>query len=372
MRNMLRQYRLKDYKFRLILWVVVISVLGIMVIGSAQDAAQKKQIIGLVIGLILMVAASLIDYSWLLNFYWIYYVLGIAMLAAVPLVGKNVNGATRWIDLGFFQFQPSDVMKIILILFFSKLFMMHEEKISTVKVIFLSLLCLVVPLAFIIKQPDLSTTISIAMVFCVLIFIAGLSYKIIGGIIVIAIPLVTVVFSLILQPGQTILRGYQYNRIMAWLHPEDPQYYSIIYQQLNSKIAIGSGQLYGKGLNTNVVSSVKNGNFIAEAQTDFIFAVVGEELGFLGCCIIIILELIIAIECVRIGKKARDSAGMMVCCGLAAQIFFQTFINIGVATGLLPNTGIALPFVSAGVTSLVSFFIGIGIVLNVGLQVKKY
>lgn len=372
MRNMLRQYKLKDYKFRLILWVIAISILGIMVIGSAQDAAQKKQIAGLAIGLVLMVVASLVDYSWLLNFYWIYYILGIGMLAAVPLIGKSANGATRWIDLGVFQFQPSDVMKIVLILFFAKLFMKYEEKISTVKIIFLSLFCLAIPLAFIVKQPDLSTTISMALVFCVMIFIAGLSYKIIGGIIVIAVPLVIVFFSLILQPGQTLLQGYQYNRIMAWLHPEDPQYYSIIYQQLNSEIAIGSGQLYGKGLNNNVVSSVKNGNFIAEAQTDFIFAVVGEELGFLGCCIIIILELIIAIECVRIGKKARDSAGMLICCGLAAQIFFQTFINIGVATGLMPNTGIALPFVSAGVTSLVSFCIGIGIVLNVGLQVKKY
>ena len=369
---MLRQYKLKDYKFRLILWVLAISVLGIMIIGSAQEAAQKKQIIGLAIGLIFMVIASLVDYSWLLNFYWIFYFLGIGMLALVPLIGKSANGATRWIDLGFFQFQPSDVMKIILILFFANLFTKYEEKISSFRIILLSLICLALPLVLIVTQPDLSTTISIAMVFCAMFFIAGLSYKIIGGIIVIAIPLVIILFTLILQPDQTLLQGYQHDRIMAWLRPRDPEYVSIAYQQLNSKIAIGSGQLYGKGLNNNVVSSVKNGNFIAEPQTDFIFAVAGEELGFLGCCIIIILELIIAIECVRIGKKARDATGTLVCCGLAAQIFFQTFINIGVATGLLPNTGIALPFVSAGVTSLVSFFIGIGIVLNVGLQVKKY
>jgi rod shape determining protein RodA len=263
-------------------------------------------------------------------------------------------------------------MKIILIVFFAKLFSKNEEKLNTVKVIGFSLICLAIPLLFIVRQPDLSTTICIALVFCAIIFVAGLNYKIISGIIVIAIPTIILFFSLILQPNQTILRGYQYQRIMGWLHPEDSQYYSIIYQQLNSKIAIGSGQLYGKGLNNNVVSSVKNGNFIAEAQTDFIFAVAGEELGFLGSCIIIILELIIAVECIRIGKRARDQAGMLICCGMAAQIFFQTFINISVATGLMPNTGIALPFVSAGVTSLVSFCIGIGIVLNVGLQVKKY
>ena len=369
---MLRQYKLKDYKFRLILWVAAISVLGIMVIGSAQDSVQKKQIFGLGIGLVLMVTASLIDYSWLMNFYWIYYVLGTGMLVLVLLVGTNVNGATRWIDIGFFRFQPSDVMKIVLIVFFAKLFSKYEEKISTVKIILFSLICLGIPLVLIMEQPDLSTTISIMMVFCAMIFIGGLSYKIIGGIIAVAVPLVILFFSLILQPDQTILKGYQHDRIMAWLRPTDPEYIDTALQQLNSQIAIGSGQLYGKGLNNNVVSSVKNGNFIAEPQTDFIFAVAGEELGFLGCCIIIILELIIAIECVRIGKKARDLAGMLLCCGLAAQIFFQTGINIGVATGLLPNTGIALPFVSYGLTSLVSFCIGIGMVLNVGLQMKKY
>ena len=372
MLSMLRQYKLKDYKFRLIIWVLAISILGIMVIGSAQESVQRKQILGLLIGLVLMVITSLIDYSWLLNFTWIYYILGLGMLALVPLIGKSANGAKRWIDLGFFQFQPSDVMKIILIVFFAKLFTKYEEKISTVKIIFFSLLCLAVPLLFIVRQPDLSTTICIALVFCAMIFVGGLSYKIIGGIIVVAVPLVILFFSLILQPDQTILQGYQHDRIMAWLRPTDPEYVSIAYQQLNSQIAIGSGQLYGKGLNNNVVSSVKNGNFIAEPQTDFIFAVAGEELGFLGCCIIVILELIIAIECVRIGKKAREPAGMLICCGLAAQIFFQTTINIGVTTGLLPNTGIALPFVSAGITSLVSFCIGIGFVLNIGLQVKKY
>ena len=369
---MLKQYKLKDYKFRLIIWVIAISVLGIMVIGSAQQAAQSKQIIGLCIGVVVMVIASLVDYSWILNFYWIFYVIGVIMLALVPLIGFEANGATRWIDLGFFQFQPSDVMKIILIMFYARFFTKNEEKLNSFKIIIVSLICLAIPLYLIEEQPDLSTMISIILVFCAMIFIAGLSYKIIGGIIIVLVPTVIIFISLIFQPGQSILEGYQMNRIMAWLKPNDPEYVSIAYQQLNSKIAIGSGQLYGKGLNNNIVSSVKNGNFIAEPQTDFIFAVAGEELGFLGCCIIIILELIIAIECVRIGRKARDMAGTIICCGVAAQIFFQTSINIGVATGLLPNTGITLPFVSAGITSLVSLCIGIGIVLNIGLQVKKY
>ena len=200
-----------------------------------------------------------------------------------------------------------------------KLFSKYEEKISKIRIILLSLVCLGIPLVFIESQPDLSTTIAIALVFCAMIFIAGLSYKIIGGIIVVAIPAVVIFFSIILQPGQTLLEDYQLDRILAWLKPTE--YATEAYQQQNSIIAIGSGQLYGKGLNNNIVSSVKNGNFIAEPQTDFIFAVAGEELGFLGCCIIIILELVIAVECVRMGKKGRDLSGSLICCGLAAQIF---------------------------------------------------
>ena len=121
-----------------------------------------------------------------------------------------------------------------------------------------------------------------------------------------------------------------------------------------------------------MISSVKNGNFISEPQTDFIFAVAGEELGFLGCCIIVVLELLIAYECIRIGKKARDMSGTIICCGVAALISVQSFMNICVATNLMPNTGITLPFVSYGLTSLISLYIGIGLVLNVGLQVRKY
>lgn len=366
---MLRQYRLRDYRFSLILWVMALAVLGILLIGSAQESTQQRQIWGLALGIVLMVILSLVDYTWLLKFYWIFYLGGNALLLAVLLFGENVNGATRWIRIGI-QFQPSDVMKIVLIVFFAKLFATYEEKLNTLKMILFSLILIGIPLVLIIKEPDLSTTIVTALTFCAIIFIAGLSYKIIGGILVVTIPVAVVLFSIIMQPGQTLIEDYQKNRILAWLRPSE--YTAESYQQTNSIIAIGSGQLYGKGLDNNMVSSVKNGNFIAEPQTDFIFAVAGEELGFLGCCLIVILELLIAFECIRIGRRAKDLSGTLICCGIAALIIFQSFFNIGVATGLLPNTGIPLPFVSYGVTSLVSLCIGLGIVLNVGLQTRKY
>lgn len=159
-------------------------------------------------------------------------------------------------------------------------------------------------------------------------------------------------------------------RVYAWLRPEE--YPQDAYQQQNSIKAIGSGQLYGKGLNNDAVGSVKNGNFIAEPQTDFIFAVAGEELGFIGCCMIVLLEFIIAMECLMIGRRAKTLSGTLIASGMSALIFFQSFVNISVTTGIIPNTGITLPFVSYGLTSLVSFYIGIGLVLNVGLQTRKY
>ena len=158
---------------------------------------------------------------------------------------------------------------------------------------------------------------------------------------------------------------------MAWLQPE--KYASTeAYQQLNSITAIGSGPLYGQGLNNNIVGSVKNGNFISEAQTDFIFAIAGEELGFVGCCAIIILLFLIVLQCIWIAVRSNDLAGKIIAGGMAGFIGFQTFINIGVTTLILPNTGLTLPFVSYGLTSLVTMFLGIGVVLNVRLQADNF
>ncbi len=367
---MIKQYRLRDYKFRLVLWVIAITVLGIMIIGSADSDSQNKQIIGLVMGLTVMVIVSLIDYVWLLKFYWLYYFIGLGMLGAIMVIGKNVNGATRWLVIGGIQIQPSDFMKIILILFFAQFFTKHEDDISNVKTIIMSLIIVGIPLFLIYKQPNLSTTLLTLSLFSIMYFVAGLSYKVICGILVVLVPALAFFFSMILKPGQTLMEEYQILRILAWLYPD--QYPEQAYQQMNSIIAIGSGQLYGKGLDNTVVESVKNGNFLSESQTDFIFAVAGEEIGFLGCCIIIILEVLIAIECIRIGKKARERTGYLICCGMGTLIGIQSIMNISVATGLMPNTGLPLPFVSSGLSSLITLFIGIGFVLNVGLQVKKY
>ncbi|MCC8137324.1 MAG: FtsW/RodA/SpoVE family cell cycle protein [Clostridiales bacterium] len=369
---MLRQYRLSDYNFRLILWVTVLSVLGILVVGSAEPSYMSKQTLGLVLGLVLMIVISLMDYTWILNFSWFIY-LGAIVLLLLVLVssfGSSGGGATRWLDIGGFRFQPSDIAKIMLILFFARFFEDREEKINTFRTIMTGIVLMAIPLILILREPDLSTTIVLALLFCGLFFTAGLSYKIITGILIVCVPVGIILVSLVMQPEQSVIPEYQMTRIYAWLYPDE--YPSDSMQQQNSIKAIASGQLYGKGLDNDDVESVKNGGFVSQDQTDFIFAVAGEELGFIGCCIIVALEFLISLECMMIGRKAKSLSGTLIACGVGILIAFQSFINIAVATGLLPNTGLTLPFVSYGLTSLVSFCIGIGFVLNVGLQTRRY
>ena len=369
---MLKQYKLRNYHFQLVISILVLNIIGILIIGSAKHSVQKMQILGCIIGMVAMVIVSLMDYSFILRFTWLYYIGIIVLLGLVMTgIGDSAGGAQRWIDFGGFRFQPSELAKIVLILFFARFFSKHAENLNTVKTIGLSFVLIGIPLLLIVKQPDTSTSIAIALIFISLLFIAGLSYKIVLTVLGICIPTGLIGITVILRMAQSSA-NYRFGRIMAWLYPQDPRWSDIAAQQQNSIMAIGSGQLWGKGLNNSAATSMKNANYIIEPQTDFIFAVAGEELGFIGTMVIVLLLLFIVIECILIARKAKDLAGRLICCGMAALIGFQSIFNIFVATGLMPNTGIPLPFVSYGLTSLLSLYLGMGFVLNVGLQPKKY
>ncbi|MDD3218457.1 MAG: FtsW/RodA/SpoVE family cell cycle protein [Lachnospiraceae bacterium] len=365
---MIKQYRLKDYNFRLVLYLILISIIGVLLVNSAMDSQTSRQIMGICLGVSAMVIVSLFDFSWVLNFYWLIYAFNIVMLLGVRLFGESAGGATRWVDLGFVRFQPTELSKILLILFFARYLMDHEDDINRFRTIVQIFVLALIPLILIYVQPDMKNTITVLAILCIMIFITGLSYKIIGTVIVIMVPLIAVFLLIVVQPNQGLIKDYQRNRIMSFLYPDDEEYKDENTQQNNAVTAIGSGQLTGKGLNNDSVSSANKGNFISEIHTDFIFVVAGEELGFVGCFVIILLLFLIAFECVLAGRRAKDTSGKLICCGVASVIGLQSFINIGVATGLLPNTGTPLPFVSYGLTSMVSLYIGMGFVLNVGLQ----
>ena len=371
--KMLKQYKLRFYNFRLIIFLLAISLIGVTLVGTAAENLKSKQFVGVILGLIIMVILSLMDYSWIMNFQWFMYGFNIIMLIVVRIAGSSANGAARWIGIGSFRFQPTELSKIILIVFFAKFFMDHEENLNTLKTLAASAGLLAVPLILILEQPDLKNTLTVIVIFCMMIYIAGLSYKVIGGALLISVPLLIIFLSIVVQPDQKLLKDYQRSRIMSFLYPENEEYSDNIEQQKNSKTAIASGELVGKRISgDDSTASVNEGNFVAENQTDFIFAVAGEEYGFIGCTTIVLLLLAISFECIRMSLRAKDLSGKILCCGMGGLIALQSFINICVATGMAPNTGTPLPFVSYGLTSLVSLYIGMGLVLNVGLQSSAY
>ncbi len=360
------RYHIKNYNFLLAITAILLSVYGIFIIGSAKESVQSHQIQGLVLGTIVMLVISLIRYDLLLKLSWLYYILAVGLLVMVEIAGESVNNAKRWIVIAGIQFQPSEAAKILMIMFFAAFISKREEKLNRADNLLLSLLLVGIPVYLIYDEPDLSTSIVMIMIFIAMLYIGGLSYRIIGAVAAVAIPVFVIGAFLILQPNQEIIKDYQQTRILAWLQPDKYQD-TAGYQQQNSIVAIGSGMLTGKGYKNNEVGSVKKGNFISEPQTDFIIAVAGEELGFAGCVLMVALFALATGIIIHIGRGTQDLSGTLICAGVATHIGFQSFANIGVATGLLPNTGLPLPFISYGSTSLVCLLAEIGLVLNVGL-----
>lgn len=369
----LKSYNYRHINIRLFIWLYSLLILGLNVIASATkyDHFEKKQLLGIIVGSVAIIVLMLIDYHFILKFYWLIYLLNLILLIGVKVIGENVNGAQRWVTIAGIQIQPSEFTKLFMVLFLSKLMLKYKDKLNTVKILSLFVITFAIPLLLVFKQPDLSTSIVLCVIFCVIMYIGGLSYKIIAGLFAVAVPVVIVLVYLLLQPNQQILDDYQYNRLVGFYDKDNEIAERINYQQTNSVMAIGSGGLWGKGLNNDREDSVKNGNYIAEAQTDFIFTIVGEELGFVGTMSVICLVALITFECLYVGAHAPDMAGKIICCGIGGIIAFQSFVNMGVATRLLPNTGLPLPFVSYGLSSLLSMMAGMGVVFNVGLQHKR-
>lgn len=361
-------YNLKKYNWRLPLLVIVATVLGLFVIESAADGYARKQFLGMIVGLTGLIIISFIDYNFILKFQWPIYLLAVAMLTAVLFFGVNVNGAKRWFSLGSFgTLQPSEFAKIMMIVVLARLIMDHRDQISQLKTLIMLGVIYIVPVFLIYMEPNMSTTLVFLFIFIMMVFCGGLSYKFIGRFLIFTVPIAGFLIWYIQQPFQILLHGYQLNRILAFLNPSEYQQ-TTANQQYNSVMAIGSGMLTGKGLNNNTITSVKGGNFISEQQTDFIFSVIGEELGFIGSCVTILLLALIVYECLKVAKNASNMSGRIIACGVASMIAFQSFVNIGVATNLLPNTGLPLPFISYGLSALLANMAGIGLVINIDLQ----
>ena len=363
-------YNFRNYNYRLFLYTLLLNIIGVLVIRSAsnQDSSMvRKQIMGILIGAVAIIVLSLVDYHKIMMIAPVIYGSGLVGLLAVLGFGVSRGIATRWLVLPVIgQVQPSEFAKVGLIVFFSWFFNKYQERINQVRVLMTAVGLYLIAFLLIFMQPNLSTSLVTAVIFLCMLFVAGLSYRWILGALAVLIPCGALFIYLLQYNMVPFLKDYQVRRIMAFIDPAG--YAEANLQQKNSIMAIGSGMLQGKGLNNNTLASVKNGNFLSEEQTDFIFAVIGEELGFVGCVLVIILIALAVYECLLMAARARDMSGRLLCIGLATLLAFQSFANIAVATGIFPNTGLPLPFISYGVSSLMSISLGIGIVMNVGLQ----
>lgn len=197
---------------------------------------------------------------------------------------------------------------------------------------------------------------------------SGIGHRILGPVAAVVVPIIGFLFWYIQQPNQILLHGYQLERIMGWLHPENKEL-GVMYQQNNSVLSIASGKLYGKMLEGG--EAARNYTSVDVTESDFIWTPISEEFGFVGCFVILVLLSVIIIKCIIAAKNAKDYIGMMIAVGIGAMFCFQTFFNIGVATSILPNTGLPLPFLSNGLTSLISNMMAIGIIINIGIQPNR-
>ncbi|NLJ89173.1 MAG: rod shape-determining protein RodA [Epulopiscium sp.] len=372
---MISKKQLKSFDILMVLLVIVLVAIGIVAISSAQHVNSgadpiyvNRQLLFFVIGIILMCIAAFIDYHFLGDLYIIAYIVGISLLVFVLLFGDASKGAVRWLELGFIRIQPSEFVKIIIILFFAKLTDKKQKEINKFSTLILLAILLIIPVLLIMKQPDLSTSLVFVFIFLMLLYVGGISYKYIISAVLIGIPIIFLILIYIQNPNQKLLKDYQRDRIMAMIHKDNKEYADDYFQTKQSVHAIGSGQLYGKGLYKGTLNQL---SYLPEPHTDFIFSVIGEEFGFVGCILILGLFLLLITRALWIAKDAKDLFGKLLVVGVVSMLGFQAFVNIGVVTALLPNTGLPLPFISAGGSSLWTNMIGIGLILNVGMRRKK-
>lgn len=378
MKNRVRQWlQIKRYNWKnidifLVAIVLILTLISSYVISIVNPTISlKRQLVGVLAGLMIIAIFTIIDYHDICMYIPIIYVITTLMAAATklsPLGDDKSTGSFRWLDFKIISFQPSEICKIVLILTLATFFAKRRENLKKFKNFFLALAIAIVPTFFILIQSDLSSSVVMLVVLTMMLACSGIGHKVLGPVAAVVVPAIGFLFWYIQQPNQRLLRGYQLERIMGWLHPENKEL-GVMYQQNNSVLSIASGKLYGKLLEGS--DTTRNYASVDVTESDFIWTPISEEFGFIGCMAILLLLSIIIIKCFIAAKNAKDYMGMMIAVGIGAMFYFQTFFNIGVATSILPNTGLPLPFLSNGLTSLIGNMMAIGIIINIGIQPNR-
>lgn len=361
-----RKIMFRNLDYLLIATAVICALFGILIISSAVNSMSDglKYIIiqscGAAMGIVAMFVATSFDYEYFGDIAKYIYIACAAMLVLVLMIGTGSSiGSKSWIRVGPVNIQPAEFVKLGFILTFSKHVSSVKENLNHPFTILKLLLHLGLLLGLILLQPDFGTAMVFVCIFAGILFAAGISYKYIlgaGGLLAIIAPIAWFFF----------FDEYQKNRILVFLNPESAPM-AEGYHVIQSKLAIGSGQIFGKGLFHGTQTQL---DYLPAKHTDFIFAVIGEELGFVGCVIVIALLFTLVFRCVANSRLAKNDFGSYICIGVAIMFFAHIFENIGMCVGLMPVTGIPLPFFSYGGSSVLTNFIAIGLVLNVYMRRK--
>lgn len=343
--------------FFLLIPVLGLGGISLAIIASTTPGLFTQQLIFITVGLFLYFLFASVDFRVWPKFTWLFFLLSLIFLI-ITFFGNQVRGSSRWIDLGWFRLQPSELIKPFFVLIIASLFSQSKDK--TISMIYKPLLFFIPIIILIFKQPDLGNVLVYTFIFLAVGIISG-------------IPLWSIftgfsIFTIFLPLTWFLLKEYQKVRLLSFLDPHsDPA--GAGYNAMQAIIAIGSGQLAGLGLGHGTQSHLL---FLPEYHTDFIFASIGEELGFIGAFMVLVFYLVLLGNILMIASRQSNSFARLVTIGVFAQLFIQVFINIGMNLGILPITGITLPLLSYGGSSIISTFIGLGIISNIWFQAKTH
>ncbi|MDR3239420.1 MAG: FtsW/RodA/SpoVE family cell cycle protein [Clostridiales bacterium] len=361
-----RQWR--SFDFTLLILVCGFAAFGIVMVGTVSAGAFAGQRLFYITGIILLIAAALIDYHLIANFYIPIYLLMILLLLILIVIGPDQDtGTARWIPIGPVSIQPSEFGKIFMIVFLSKLIDKKKEIFNNVFVLLGILALIVIPVLMVARQPSLSASLVIVALSICILFGAQIKFRYIAGGLALAAMAAAFLYWDWQNPEHLvidkILGPYQMKRIITFSNP-DAVDDDASFQIKQSLQAIGSGMLGGKGLR-------KGAFFIPAATNDFIFSALAEKLGFIGCAAVLAAIFLIITKCILIANRATDTLGRLIAIGVAGMLAFEVVVNVGVATAILPNTGMPFPFLSSGGSAMWVHMAAIGLVLNVGLFKTK-
>lgn len=338
---------------------MVIYSIGFKAVNISSSTDVRNQIIFATISLVGLFSAASLDYRMWSKLTPILYGLMVTLLLVVMVTGKTALGATRWINLGFFQFQPSELAKLILIIVLARFISEHYDQMDRPRYLIQSAIYMIIPLVLVLAQPDLGTAMVLCVIWLVMVMITKISKVYFVALAAAGVLLFPVIYKL--------LGTYQKARLAVFLNPTaDPQGRG--YNVLQSTVSVGSGQLFGRGLAAGSQSQL---NFLPSQHTDFIFAVLSEKLGFIGGLLLLLMFGLLLARGLIISYRAQDRFGMFLAVGIVTMFLFHLFINVGMNMGITPVTGIPLPFVSYGGTSLLIGMIGVGLLESIAVRRKK-